>query len=195
MPRPRPSLPPPPFEQHQQHPASCACCLSAPPSSLQQTLSELDHSRSAAAAAAAGDLAKLRRMIERDAAAAVRPPRGSTDGFTPLHHSARSGDAAAVSLLLGAGADPNAETAAGRATPLHRSAFAGHLEVSRALLRAGADAARRDGDGETPAHKAASQVCFFFPPFFLRERVLRESFTFSLFFSFSLFLSLYYCRG
>lgn len=154
MPRPRPP------RQQQRHPDDCACCLSAP-SSLQQTLSELDHSRSAAAAAAVGDLARLRRMVERDARAAVAPPRGSTDGFTALHHAARAGNAAAVALLLAAGADPNAETTAGRSTPLHRSAFAGHAEVSRQLLRAGADAAKRDGDGETPAFKAASQVRFF----------------------------------
>lgn len=162
MPRPRASssFPPlqlPPPQQQQRHPGDCACCLVAP-SSLQQTLSELDHSRSAAAAAAAGDLAKLRRMIKKDPLAATAPPRGSTDGFTALHHAARSGNLAAVRMLLDAGADPNAETAAGRATPLHRSAFAGHLAVSKILLRAGAEARRSDGDGETPAFKAASQV-------------------------------------
>ena len=167
---PRPRLPPPLHQQQQQqqqqqqHPGDCACCLAAP-SSLQQTLSELAHSRSAAAAAAAGDLPKLRKMIEIDPRAAVAPPCGSTDGFTALHHAARSGNVVAVSMLLDAGADPNAETTAGRATPLHRAAFAGHAEVSRLLLGAGAEAGRSDSDGETPAFKAASQVRFLF--FFL----------------------------
>lgn len=167
MPWPRWPPPPPPLQHHHPGGADCACCLAAP-SSLHQTLSELDHSRSAAAAAAAGDLARLRTMIDRDPRAGVAPPRGSSDGFTPLHHASRAGSAAAVSMLLAAGADPNAETAAGKATPLHRAAFAGHAEASRLLLRAGADAARGDADGETAAFKAASQVsrlfslsCFF----------------------------------
>ena len=166
---PRPQAPPPPLLQQPEHllGGDCACCLAAP-SPLQQTLSELDHSRSAAAAAAAGDLPRLRRMVAKDPRAAVAAPRGSTDGFTALHHASRSGNLAAVSLLLEAGADPNVETTAGRATPLHRAAFAGHSEVCELLLESGAAAGRGDGDGETPAFKAASQVsrlfslsCFF----------------------------------
>ena len=155
-----PRLRPP---REQLHPGNCACCLSSTPSSsLQQTLSELDHSRSAAAAAASGDLPRLLWIIERDPRAAAAPPRGSNDGFTALHHAARRGCVRSVAALLEVGADPNALTTAGKASPLHRAAFAGHLEVCGMLLRAGAEARKGDGDGETPAFKAASQVCGFF---------------------------------
>ena len=154
-------------QQQQHHPENCECCLNTLPAGAAQTLEELDFTRSAASAAASGDLERLRRLIGRDAAAAVAVPRGSTDGFAPLHFAVRAagndGDAAerAVSMLLLAGADPNAETSAGKATPLHRSAFAGNLKVTEMLLAAGADASKVDADGESPAHKAAAQVSFF----------------------------------
>lgn len=164
-----------PQQRQELHPGDCACCStpSLLPPGASQTLSELDFTRSAAAAAASGDLERLRRLVAKDAASAVAASRrgaapasaSSSDGFTPLHfavRAARGNAAAAVSLLLAAGADPNAETTAGRATPLHRSAFAGDAGVTRMLLEAGADASRADADGETAAHKAAGQVGFLF---------------------------------
>ena len=57
---------------------------------------------------------------------------------TPLHDAAKAGNAAAISALLAAGADPNAKDKNGE-TPLHTAASRGHTAAISALLAAGAD--------------------------------------------------------
>ena len=67
---------------------------------------------------------------------------------TPLHRAARQGNAAMVTLLLGAGAHVNRLNNQGF-TPLHRAVHGGHIEVVRLLLERGAALGAPDG-GETP---------------------------------------------
>ena len=87
------------------------------------------------AAAARGDLEALRRLIDEvpdvDAAAAA-------DGTTALHAAAAAGHAAAVALLLEAGAHSEAVGLSG-ATPLMMAAAMGHEGAAAALLAGGAD--------------------------------------------------------
>jgi ankyrin repeat protein len=104
-------------------------------------------------AAALGRLARLRQLLDSDAALVVDR---SADGFTPLHFAAFfDGEAGAV-LLLERGADPRsvAENAL-RVTPLHSAAAAGNLPVAQRLLDAGADPNARENGGYTALHTAA----------------------------------------
>ena len=77
---------------------------------------------------------------------------------TPLHRtqSLFAGGAAneVASLLLAAGAEPNARTDDGR-TPLHSAASSGDAPMVGTLLQAGADANARTPDGTTPLHSAS----------------------------------------
>ena len=59
---------------------------------------------------------------------------------------------------LFSGADVDALTRGGLASPLHRAAALGHLPMVELLIAAGADGCRQDSDGETPLHKAATNV-------------------------------------
>ena len=58
---------------------------------------------------------------------------------TPLHSAAGTGDTAALTALLDAGADPDALDSLGAYTPLHYAARYGHAAAISALLDAGAD--------------------------------------------------------
>jgi ankyrin repeat protein len=64
--------------------------------------------------------------------------------LSPLQFAARAGCADVASVLLAAGADPNAGRANGVPTPLHFAAGEGHLEAVRILLASGADRSARD---------------------------------------------------
>ncbi|MBW8867131.1 MAG: ankyrin repeat domain-containing protein, partial [Acidobacteria bacterium] len=75
----------------------------------------------AADAAMAGDAAALRSVVK--GGGNVNAPQG--DGMTALHWAAEHSDAAAVALLLKAGADPRATTRIGQHTPLHVAAKSG----------------------------------------------------------------------
>ncbi|GIM02496.1 hypothetical protein Vretimale_7377 [Volvox reticuliferus] len=108
---------------------TCNCALSA--TGTEQSLDELEFSRSACSAAQDGDVAKLRRILQRN------PTAVGNDGAS--------------------GANPNAATRGMGATPLHRAAMQGHFFVVERLLAAGADARAVDCDLETPLHKAAVQ--------------------------------------
>ncbi len=88
------------------------------------------------------NIAVLRRLLEAGA------DFGATDeaGNTALVYAVRGGDAAAVSLLLEAGAPVNEGNREG-ATPLIEATFS--PDVLRLLLDAGADVNTRSGTGET----------------------------------------------
>jgi uncharacterized protein len=78
------------------------------------------------------------------------------DGFTPLHYAAFFGGAAAVRVLLDAGADADADAENPmRVRPLHSAAARGDREAVRALLEAGAEPNPRQQGGFTPLHAAA----------------------------------------
>ena len=99
-------------------------------------------------AAAAGRLDVLRAHLDHDQdALAARTP----EGFTPLHLAAFFGGAAAVRLLLAAGAAPDADADnPPRVRPLHSATAARDHEAVRALLEAGADPDVRQQGGFTP---------------------------------------------
>ena len=104
-------------------------------------------------AAALGDLGALRAHLSSDADAWRTR---AADGFTPLHYAAYFGGAAAVRLLLEAGAAPNgdADNELG-VRPLHSAASVGDVDAARALLEAGADPDVAQRGGFTPLHAAA----------------------------------------
>ena len=126
------------------------------PTGLEQSLEEMEFTRSACTAAQTGELAKLQRMIERNPAAMYHDGSTGRTGYTPLHYAARGGHAECVAFLLRKGAPVEARTTGG-ATPLMRAAFAGHAAISAALIRARSDVLSQDSDGETALHKAAAQ--------------------------------------
>lgn len=145
--------------------ASSLCDLCGPagcdhthaPTGLEQSLEQMEFTRSACNAAHVGEVARLTRMIERNSGCVHHDGTSDRTGYTPLHYAARGGHVECVALLLRSGASVLARTSAGGATPLHRAAFAGRTEVCTMLVRAGAQVDAQDADGETALHKAASQ--------------------------------------
>mgnify|MGYP000932808922 CR=1 FL=1 len=103
-------------------------------------------------AAALGDAKALRHLLAQEPDAARRRDARRN---TPLHRAAERGQAEAVSLLLAAGADPNAQADDGEA-PLHRAARGGHREAAAVLLGAGADASLRSHRGESALFAACA---------------------------------------
>ncbi|WNQ12363.1 ankyrin repeat domain-containing protein [Paenibacillus aurantius] len=109
-------------------------------------------------AAQSGDITRLKELL------AEKPELANTenaDGLTPLGYAAHFGQAAAVKLLLEAGAEVNAVSHSKIAyipsnTALH-AAIAGErdLGVIRLLLAGGASASIPDSDGHTALHTAA----------------------------------------
>lgn len=73
---------------------------------------------------------------------------------SPLHQAVLRGLDDCVSLLITAGADPNALDSEAQ-TPLHVAARKGSLGVVLALLSSGADPNLRDKRQQTPLHRAA----------------------------------------
>ena len=126
------------------------------PTGLEQSLEEMEFTRSACSAAQSGNAENLQKCINRNPGAVYHDGAAGRTGYTPLHYAARNGSTACVSLLLRAGAPVKARTTGG-ATPLMRAAVAGHAAICTMLLRAGSEADVFDSDGETPLHKAASQ--------------------------------------
>lgn len=103
-------------------------------------------------------------LLERGASATRSDP---ATGETPLHSALTNEDRMrydlVVSILLAAGADPNAATLPGAPTgsfmrdcrtkgetPLHRAAAFGDAGTVRLLLDAGADRAHKDANGDSP---------------------------------------------
>ena len=125
--------------------------------------------------------------VTRCLLAGADPNAGAASyNYTPLHMTARRGDAEAVAVLLEAGADPNAGTGRGHTplyfaataeivealleagadpnvktfnlfeTPLHRMVWVGTAEIVAMLLEAGADPNAQTEYGEIPLHFAAT---------------------------------------
>ncbi len=79
----------------------------------------------------------------------ARTPLGST----PLHFAAANPDRSAMSVLLAAGADPNARDGEG-STPLHIAAYASKGANVQQLLEAGADPLLKNNGGRDAAAMA-----------------------------------------
>lgn len=94
----------------------------------------------------------LSAAIEYGADATVADNRG----FTPLHWAVREGFAAAIAILLEAGADVNATAECnpqGRGmAPIHLAV--NHPHIVRLLIEGGADIDLPDADGQTPLLRA-----------------------------------------
>ena len=107
------------------------------------------------AAARAGDVARIKHLVEAGADARSVDDQGET----PLMHAAQQGHVAAVEALLAAGADVNAAAPQGW-TALARAAYNGetghgYVEVVEVLHRAGATLDARIFFGITPLMLAA----------------------------------------
>jgi ankyrin repeat protein/acetyl esterase/lipase len=104
-------------------------------------------------AAAAGDLNKVRALLEADPTLLE-----SKDnlGFTPLHSACLAKQAAVAKFLLDKGANVNARDYFDL-TPLHRASYdtGQHVGLIQLLLDKGADVNAQGGNGNTPLHFAA----------------------------------------
>ena len=74
-------------------------------------------------------------------------------GSTPLHFAATNADRSAMTVLLAAGADPNARDAEG-STPLHMAAYVSKGKNVQQLLEAGADPLLKNNAGRDSAAMA-----------------------------------------
>lgn len=110
-----------------------------------------------AAAAFRSDLVQL--LIDKGANVSAPNRRRAQ----PLHYAADTNhwnpeaQAAAISCLIAAGADPNA-TDKGGAAPLHRAVRTRSAAAVAALLDGGCDARQRNGRGSTPLHLAVQDT-------------------------------------
>ena len=107
------------------------------------------------AACAAGDVARLRELLEREPALA----RARFRGTTGLHLAVQHPDA--VRLLLAHGADPNARDEGDNAIPLFFAAGGAPLESVRALLDGGSDV---HGSGDAHQLEAIGAATIFDTP-------------------------------
>jgi ankyrin repeat protein len=104
-------------------------------------------------AARAGDLEKVRALIDQGATIDAQSERGET----PLILAILEGHADVVELLIARGADVMARNERGL-TPLHAAAYSGNVELARFLLDHGAALEdRANVSGATPLMEAAEQ--------------------------------------
>mgnify|MGYP001192676035 FL=1 len=97
-----------------------------------------------------GKGAEVSRLLQADPKMRdVRTPLGST----PLHFAATNPDRSAMTVLLAAGADPNARDGEG-STPLHMAAYASKAQNVQQLLEAGADPLLKNNAGRDAAAMA-----------------------------------------
>ncbi len=104
-------------------------------------------------AIARGDVADLKRHLQRDPSAAKGKPDAR---LAPLHQAILRRQVPMVALLLEHGADPSALDSSGR-SPLHLAVDRGDVPVVQALVEFKADATIRDRTGWTPLHLAAAK--------------------------------------
>lgn len=105
-------------------------------------------------AIARGDVADVKRHLQRDPAAV----RGKPDAkLSPLHQAILRRQAKIVGVLLEHGADVQAPDTAGR-TPLHLAVERGDAVIVKELLGRKADPSKRDRIGWTPLHHAAAKT-------------------------------------
>jgi ankyrin repeat protein len=104
-------------------------------------------------AIARGDVADVKRHLERDPALA----KGQAGAkLLPLHQAILRRQLKIVPVLLEAGADVQTPDTAGR-TPLHLAVERGDAGIVAELLRRKADPTKRDRIGWTPLHHAAAK--------------------------------------
>jgi ankyrin repeat protein len=101
-------------------------------------------------AAKEGTGAEVAKILKADSA--MRDVR-SLLGSTPLHFAATNPDRSAMTVLLAAGADPNARDGEG-STPLHLAAYASKGDNVKQLLEAGADPLLKNNGGRDAAAMA-----------------------------------------
>eukprot|EP00611_Tribonema_gayanum_P023020 TRINITY_DN4747_c0_g1_i2.p1 TRINITY_DN4747_c0_g1~~TRINITY_DN4747_c0_g1_i2.p1 ORF type:complete len:320 (+),score=88.79 TRINITY_DN4747_c0_g1_i2:217-1176(+) len=143
-----------------------AATVNNPLLSIMNTAAEADHD-ALLLAAERGDSAAVACVLgieERQPSAGVAQQllapafhpddARSADNFTALHHAASGGHAAALRLLLSAGASVSAQNR-GAETPLFLACYHGHGEAVRWLLAGGAGVNARNEFGETPLFYAA----------------------------------------
>jgi ankyrin repeat protein len=104
------------------------------------------------AAARAGELERLRALLDEDARRVNEP---DPLGWTPLHFAAQRGGPESVQLLLARGANPNARLRSTGGTVLHVAAASGNAESVALLLSHGAQPEAPDHHEWTPLHRAA----------------------------------------
>ena len=112
-------------------------------------LASLDDALVLAGAASAGDILKVKELLEK------HTPCTAQDyyGRTPLHFAVLDGHEEMAKELLDHGVDTSTTDFKGR-TILYLAAHGYSLGVLRLLLERGADIAARDGEGMTPLHLA-----------------------------------------
>ena len=102
-----------------------------------------------------GDVAAVRSLLNEGA----DPNAAQGDGLSALHLAAQQGNLEVAEILLGAGANIEAETRIGAYTPLHVASGRAHTPVVRALLDAGANTgAVSSTTGATALHLAAKAL-------------------------------------
>ena len=101
------------------------------------------------AAVKRGDLAAMRRLLEKDPALANARSETDARGTYPLHVAAEFGQAGAARLLLEYGADASRLDLENEAIALCWAAFFGRPEVAEVLARA-SDVNQRNKHGLTP---------------------------------------------
>ena len=99
----------------------------------------------------AGDVAHIQALIADGADVNAYDLSG-----TPLHLAVSTGQVWIANMLIGAGADLEAEGEPGRAHPLHLAALVNHREAARLLIDRGAKVDSRNSQDRTPLTVAAS---------------------------------------
>jgi ankyrin repeat protein len=107
-------------------------------------------------ASAAGEIERVERLLDGDAAAAAINTH-SADGWTPLHLAAFFGHTKIAEALLARGADVAARSRNSNGNmPLHAALVGNHKFVVGLLLGSGADVNAPDAAGWRPLHLAAA---------------------------------------
>ncbi len=131
--------------------------ISAPVQTTTQvvTLSQEEKDRQLFGAAVAGDLERVKELIEQGANKDARDNRASKG--TSLHWAAHRGHLSVVKYLVEQGANINARSSGQQGTPLHYAAHGGHLPVVQYLVGQGANTGALDNTGLTPLNLAGQR--------------------------------------